>query len=506
MPDPIRETLADLRERGLYRRLRAVGPAADHGGAGPRVTLDGREVLCFASNNSLDLARDPRVADALRRGLQRWGWGAGASRLLAGHTEAHEALEADLADVLGAEAALVFPTGYMTNLGAVTALVGRGDTIVMDRACHASLYDAAAMSRARLARYPQGDAAAAAEALAAHPREKRGGSPHPPRREAEDPPRGMREDPPRGRMLLVTDAVFSMDGRRAPLGALARAAEARGAMLLLDEAHAIGVLGATGAGLAEEVFGSEHGAPSDSRSHPANVLRGGPPGPPRRHDSARPVRAARESLLPTLFVRVGTLSKALGGVGGFVAASREVIDLLVNRARPFIYTTALPAAACEAAREALRILRTEPERRTRLHHLSRHLRTRLRDEGFGLGPADHAAAAARETYPARWPSRAAAHERPAGSAAASEGRRAGTSVDADPARPPTPIVPVLFGEAERALAAAAALLEQGIFCPAVRPPTVPPRTSRLRISLTAAHTEEDLERLVAALVAARDRA
>jgi len=229
MPDSIRDTLADLHASGLYRRLRALGPAAwlrpgqaglCPGGAGPRVRLDGREVLLFASNNYLGLAADPRVADALRRGVQRWGWGAGASRLLAGHTEAHEALEADLAAFLGAEAALVFPTGYMTNLGAVTALVGRGDTIVMDRACHASLYDAVRLAGARLARYPQCDAAAAVRSLTVAAR-KAGA----------------------GRTLLATDAVFSMDGRRAPLAGLAAAARARDAMLLVDEAHAIGVLG-----------------------------------------------------------------------------------------------------------------------------------------------------------------------------------------------------------------------------------------------------------------------
>ena len=428
MPDPIRETLADLRKGGLYRRLRAVGPAA-----GPRATLDGREVLLFASNNYLGLAADPRVAEALRRGAQRWGWGAGASRLLAGHTEAHAALEADLAAWLGAEAALVFPTGYMTNLGAVTALAGRGDTVVMDRACHASLYDAAAMARARLVRYPQCDAAAADRSLAVAarkgPRSRAGDASHSRAvglrtHRAE---RGGPGDPPRGRMLLATDAVFSMDGRRAPLSALAAAARARGAALLLDEAHALGVLGENGAGLAEE-----HGIGDKTT------------------------------------VRVGTLSKALGGVGGFVAASRDLVDLLVNRARPFIYTTALPAAACEAARQALRILQAEPERRRRLHEASRRLRTRLREEGFDLGPAGDAGAGA--------------------------------------APPPTPIVPVILGEAERALAAAAALLERGIFCPAVRPPTVPPGTSRLRISLTAEHTEDDINRLVAALLAARDGA
>ncbi len=463
--DPIRRTLADLRARGLYRRLRAVGPAADRGAAGPRLCLDGREVLCFASNNYLDLAGEARVADALRRGLERWGWGAGASRLLAGHTDAHAVLEADLAAWLGAEAALVFPTGYVANLGAVTALAGRSDAIVMDRACHASLYDAAAMSRARLVRYPQCDAAAAAELLI-----KKKGAAGLRSRRAErgerggngDPPRGKSEGPPAGRTLLVTDAVFSMDGRRAPLADLAGAARSCGAALLVDEAHALGVLGDGGGGLAEAVFGESRQAP------PAELPRGGPPRPPRTQSGARRAGRppARDSSVPDAFLRVGTLSKALGGVGGFVAASREVIDLLVNRARPFIYTTALPAAACEAAREALRILRAEPDRRTRLHALSRLARTRLREEGFDLGPAG--------------------------------------SEETDAAAPPTPIVPVLFGEPERALAAAAALLERGIFCPAVRPPTVPAGTSRLRVSLTAAHTEDDVARLVAALVTMRE--
>ncbi|MEA3366724.1 MAG: aminotransferase class I/II-fold pyridoxal phosphate-dependent enzyme, partial [Planctomycetota bacterium] len=366
MPDHVADTLARLRDRGLYRRLQALGSAAGlrpgkaglcPGGAGPRVRLSGREVLLFASNNYLGLATDARVAEALCRGVQRWGWGAGASRLLAGHTDAHEALETDLAAFLGAEAALVFPTGYMTNLGAVTALVGRGDTVVLDRACHASLYDAVRLAGARLVRYPECDAAAAVRSLTV----------------------AARKAGP-GRTLLATDAVFSMDGRRAPLAALAAAALARDAMLLVDEAHAIGVLGPSGAGLAEEVFGKVSQAPFPANGHGeiprlASLAR----------DDIAPGKGPEPILPPAVFVRVGTLSKALGGVGGFVAASRDVIDLLVNRARPFIYTTALPAAACEAAREALRILQAEPERRLRLHDLARHLRTHLREEGFDLG-------------------------------------------------------------------------------------------------------------------------
>ena len=383
-PDFVRRTLEDLQAHGLYRRLVAVGSAA-----GPHVELGGRTVLQFASNNYLGLANDPRVRDAARRAIDRWGWGAGASRLLAGHTDAHAALEADLAAFKGAEAALVFPTGYMTNLGVLTSLVGRGDVVLADRENHASLYDAIRLSGGLLHRYRHADAGAAADLAARY-----AGAP--------------------GRRLLVTDTVFSMGGDLAPLAELAGLAQECGAMFVLDEAHSTGVLGPTGAGLAEALGIS------------SGVTAG-----------------------------VGTLSKALGGIGGFAAGSREVCDLLVNRARPFLYTTALPAAACEAARAALEIVRTEPQRRRRVLDLAARLRGRLRDEGFDIGKSE------------------------------------------------TPIVPILVGEAEAAMKVAAALLGRGIFCPAIRPPTVPPGTSRLRASVTAEHTEEDIERLVAALVDAR---
>ena len=382
--DFVRRTLEDLKRRDLYRALVAVGSAA-----GPRVRVGGRELVHFASNNYLGLAGDVRVREALVRAVERWGWGAGASRLMAGHTEAHEALEADLAAFKHTEAALVFPTGYQTNLGVVTALAGRGDVVVMDRACHASLYDGVQLSGAARARYAPRDAADAARVFAKHADAG-------------------------GRRLLATDAVFSMDGACAPLEALADLAKREGAMLLVDEAHATGVLGPTGAGLAEEA-----------------------------------------GVAGAVTASVGTLSKALGGLGGFVAASREVCDLLVNRARPFLFTTALPAAACEAARAALAIVRAEPERRARLLALSERLRSALRDEGCDTGDSR------------------------------------------------TPIVPVFCGEAQGALDLAASLLEAGLFCPAIRPPTVPPGTSRLRVSLTSEHTEEDVARLVAAIAEAR---
>ncbi|HUU89636.1 MAG TPA: 8-amino-7-oxononanoate synthase [Phycisphaerae bacterium] len=434
MPDPdfIRDTLSRLKAKGLHRRLVALGSAAGRrhgeaglcpGGAGPHVEIAGRWVLQFASNNYLGLANDPRVKEAARKGIERWGWGAGASRLVSGHTEAHAALEADLAAFKHTEAALVFPTGYMTNLGVVTALAGRGDTVVMDRANHASLYDAVRLSGARLVRYPQADAGAAARLLEEH----RGGT---------------------GRRLLVTDTVFSMDGRCAPLAELADLCRSGNCMLVLDEAHAIGVLGPTGAGLAEEL----------------GVTEG-------------------------ITASVGTLSKALGGIGGFVAASRDVCDLIVNRARPFIYTTALPAAACEAARAALQIVRAEPERRRRLLALARRLRTRLREEGFDVG-AKKEQKRGHSTFSAgTQPS----HREP-------QGQKAECPLFSLFS---TPIIPIILGDPERALAFAAALLEEGIFCPAIRPPTVPPGTSRLRVSVTAEHTDDDVERLLSALVRIR---
>jgi 8-amino-7-oxononanoate synthase len=421
-PDFIRQTLDDLRARDLYRRLVAVGSAA-----GPRISVGGREVLQFASNNYLGLAGDPRVREAAVRAIERWGWGAGASRLLAGHTDAHAAIEADLAAFKGTEAALVFPSGYMANLGAVTALVGRGDIVACDRENHASIYDAVRLSGAELARYPHGDVAAAVELLNSQ------SAIHNPQ------------------LLLVTDTVFSMGGDVAPLAELAAACRVRGAMLLVDEAHALGVLGPTGAGLAEEMGAVPFSRCCEKGTVPISAKTGTAP------VSERPETGAAPFFGDAITASVGTLSKALGGVGGFVVASRDVIELLVNCARPFIYSTALPAAACEAARAALAIVRSEPERRTRLLALADRLRRALCERGFDCGRSE------------------------------------------------TPIIPVIVGDPARALAMAGSLFERGIFCPAIRPPTVPPGTSRLRISLTAEHTEEDIDLLVEALVASRDK-
>jgi len=373
----IDDVLGAIRRDGLWRQLRTVDSPP-----GPEIVVDGRRVLQFASNDYLSLATDLRLAEAAGAAVARFGTGSSASRLIVGTHGAVTELERQLADFKGTEAALVLPTGYMANLALVTVLAGPGDAVFADRLCHASILDAIALSRARLVTWKHNDPASLASRL----RDKAGYR----------------------RRLVVTESVFSMDGDEASLAELAAVTRAHGAMFVVDEAHATGVFGPTGAGVGEEQ-GLGSGA---------------------------------------LTATVGTLSKALGGLGGFIAASRAVIDLVVNRGRPFVYTTGIPPAQAAAAMAALEIVRQEPERRERLLALACSLRERLRAAGWTV----------------------------------SAGR--------------SPIIPVIVGEAERALALSGGLWEQGILVPAIRPPTVPRGTSRLRISLTCGHTEEQVERLI----------
>ncbi len=286
-----REELAELGRRGLRRHLEPLASPQ-----GPVVRIAGQSLVNFSSNDYLGLAADPRVASALVAGIERWGVGAGASRLVVGDTEAHRRLEARLAAFEGTEAALVLNGGYPGNLGIVQALVGRGDLVVSDALNHASLVDGCRLSRAEVAVVPHADPDAVARALA------RGGF---------------------RRKLVVTDAVFSMDGDAAPLRSLAEVCARAGAALLVDEAHATGVLGARGAGGCEAA-----GVQPD--------------------------------------VRMGTLGKALGGFGAYAATSRAVVDLLVNRARSVVFSTTLPPALCEALVVAVDLLEHDPELRPRL--------------------------------------------------------------------------------------------------------------------------------------------
>ncbi len=374
--------LEDLaqRERAVLYRARRVrtGPPGDLIHAG------GREYLAFCSNDYLGLAAHPAVRDACIAGAREYGVGSGAAHLITGHCAAHHALEEELAAYVGRPRALLFSTGYMANLGVVDALLGRGDQVLEDRLNHASLLDAGRLSGARLVRYPHGDAAALARALAAGTARRR---------------------------LVVTDGVFSMDGDLAPLPELARAAHAAGAWLMVDDAHGLGVVGEQGGGALEH-FGLGMDA------------------------------------VPVL---MGTLGKAFGTFGAFVAGSAALIESLIQHARTYVYTTAPPPAMAEAARAALGVARAEPWRRARLHALVQR---------FQAGA-----------------------------------RRIGLPVTGST----TPIQPLMVGTARAALALSRALEDHGLLVTAIRPPTVPAGTARLRVTFSAVHEDAHVDRLLEVL-------
>jgi 8-amino-7-oxononanoate synthase len=381
-PNPlawITEELAALETHDLRRRLRTHrGPQA------AQLEIDGRALVNFGSNDYLGLAADRRLAEAVALATRQDGWGSGASPLVVGHGQRHQRLEERLAEFEGTEAALLFTSGYAANVGAVTALVGRGDAVYSDALNHASLVDGCRLSRAAVHVYRHNDDG--------HLETLLGES------------RGFR------RSLIVTDSVFSMDGDLAPLAKLAELAERFHAMLLVDEAHATGVFGAHGRGLAESLGVEER-----------------------------------------IDVRVGTLSKALGCAGGFVSGSRALVDWLVNKARPYVFSTAAPQAICAAALAALDIVRDEPERRKTLLARAMKLRAALVGQGWQTGTT------------------------------ASQ------------------IIPIVVGEPARALAISAALSERGYFVPAIRPPSVPAGQARLRIGLSYGHSDEQLDGLIRAM-------
>ncbi|HSM93547.1 MAG TPA: 8-amino-7-oxononanoate synthase [Anaeromyxobacteraceae bacterium] len=376
--DWIDGALADLEAKGLRRSLETIGPAQ-----GPVVEVGGRSLVNLCSNDYLGLAADARLRRAAAEAALREGAGSGASRLVAGDLPIHGELERAIAAFHGTEAALLFNSGYHANAGLPPALVGRGDAIFSDVLNHASIVDGAILSRADFVRYRHCDV----EELS-----------------------GLLARSTARRKLVVTDAVFSMDGDAAPLREIAALCERHGAMLYVDEAHAVGVLGPTGAGLAEELG----------------------------------VKAQVD-------VEMGTLGKALGSFGAYAAGERRLRDLLLTRARSFVFTTALPPAACGATLAALAIVRGEPERRARLRALCDRMRAGLTALGF------------------------------------------------DVSRVVSPIFPVVLGSEARALAAAAGLRDRGWFVRAIRPPTVPAGTSRLRVALSAALTEPQLDGFLGAL-------
>nr|VFJ72296.1 MAG: 8-amino-7-oxononanoate synthase [Candidatus Kentron sp. FM]VFJ72478.1 MAG: 8-amino-7-oxononanoate synthase [Candidatus Kentron sp. FM]VFK19704.1 MAG: 8-amino-7-oxononanoate synthase [Candidatus Kentron sp. FM] len=438
--DTLRPLLEEHERAGL-RRVRSVLTTPQ----GVEVKIDGRRYLSFCSNNYLGLANDPRVVAAFQRGAGRYGVGSGAASVVAGHYRAHHALEEELAAFTGRERALIFSTGYMANLGIVSALAGRGDAVFEDRLNHASLLDAATLSRAHLKRYAHTDPAALWAALAAGNGAKR--------------------------RLVVTDGVFSMDGDVAPLPALAAIGREYGAWLVVDDAHGLGVLGKNGGGSLEHF-----GLGSDA--------------------------------VPIL---MGTLGKALGVFGAFVAGDHAVVEYLMQKARPFIFTTALPPAVAEAARASLAIVREEPWRREHLMGLV--VRFRAGAEGLGLtlggaattGREPDRSPSEREPAPRKGPisnETAVRSPRTPGlyqslSKHASTPRKG--PISNETAVRSTPIQPVLVGDSHRAVAISAALRKKGFFVQAIRPPTVPKGSARLRITFSATHEPMQVDRLLDAL-------
>jgi len=373
------QQLSELAQADQLRVRRIVDGPQD-----ASMVVDGKRVVNYASNDYLGLANHPKVVEAAMRALKRYGLGAGASHMVSGHMRAHHELEEKLADYVSLPKALLFGSGYAANIGILTALAGRGDTIFADKLNHACLNDGALLSRATFKRYPHGDLVMLGAMLA-----------------------GAKDG---GRKLIVTDAVFSMDGDIAPLPELLKLAEAHDALLVIDDAHGFGVLGYRGKGTLEHF-----------------------------------------NLKSERIVYMATLGKAAGGYGAFVAGHEDIIEWILQSARSYIFTTATPPAIAAAMQASLLVMQEDRER-------LKHLRTLI--DFFG------------------------------------------DSLKLQFAKLPfsqTAIQPVMIGDNATALAFAEALRDRHMFVPAIRPPTVPPGTARLRVSLSAAHTADDLFDLITAL-------
>jgi len=368
--------LEKRRQQGLYRSRRIhEGPQA------PVMTIDGRPVLSFCSNDYLGLANHPEVVRAFQSAANEYGVGAGAAHLVNGHSRVHHELEDALAEFTGRERALLFSTGYMANLGVASALIGRGDTVLEDRLNHASLIDAGLLSGARLQRYIHADVTSLESKLVGD---------------------SNRE------CLIMTDGVFSMDGDIAPLPELAALASKHEAWFMVDDAHGIGVLGERGRGSLEH-FG------------------------------------LTQADVPIL---MGTLGKGLGTAGAFVAGSEDLVEYLIQSARTYIYTTAMPAAIAAATLASLRLVDSEGWRREKLQTLITRFRAGIEQLGLELMPSS------------------------------------------------TPIQPLVVGDAGQAVAMSEALLKRDMLVTAIRPPTVPQGTARLRFTFSAEHTENQVDQLL----------
>jgi 8-amino-7-oxononanoate synthase len=370
----IAERLEKIRAQGRYRFLRTVLSPQ-----GPEFILDGKKVICLSSNNYLGLASHPVLIQSAIDALHKYGVGAGASRLISGNMELHLKLEEKIARFKRSERALVFNSGYHANIGIIQALVGKGDYIYSDELNHASIIDGARLSRATIRVYPHCDTQKLSQMI--------------------------EEDGNGGTKLIVTDSVFSMDGDIAPLEELVRIKERYNALLMIDEAHATGVVGSQGRGVADKL-----------------------------------------GLTDKIDITMGTLGKALGCFGAYVCGSAEMIEYLINSARSFIFSTALPPAVVASAITALEILESQPELIEQLHRNASFMRDGLKNLGLPIPDGE------------------------------------------------TPIIPLIIGEELKTMKICDALLERGVFAHGIRPPSVPPGTSRLRITVMATHTKEHLEK------------
>jgi 8-amino-7-oxononanoate synthase len=380
MIDALQRRLTSRHQQSRYRERRVLETAQ-----GPRVVVDGREFLLFCSNDYLGLANHPQLVAAMQHAAQTYGVGGGASHLVCGHSALHHRLEERLAEVTGRDRALLFSTGYMANLGTVTALMGKGDHILEDRLNHASLLDAGLLSGAKFQRFHHND--------------------------LDDLERRLKKLPATGQRLLVVDAVFSMDGDIAPLPQLAALAKKYDAYLMADDAHGFGVLGHTGAGCCE-LFG------------------------------------LGQDQLPVL---MGTLGKGIGSFGAFIAGSELLIESLIQFARPYIYTTAMPPAVAAASLASLDLLSAEAWRREHLIVLINRFKEGAAKLALPLMASN------------------------------------------------TPIQPLLVGDEALAMKISADLEAEGVLVSAIRPPTVAVGQSRLRITITAGHSAADVDVLLAAL-------
>ncbi|MEE9152977.1 MAG: 8-amino-7-oxononanoate synthase [candidate division NC10 bacterium] len=381
MSDFFGREIERLKRKDSYRWLRAM-----EGAAAPRMQVDGREVIVLCSSNYLGLATHPRLKAAAIEATEELGVCSAASRLISGNNELYRTLEKRLAVFKGREAALVYSTGYMANLGVISAVVGEGDVIYTDALSHASIIDGCRLSRAAVEIFPHNDL----DALEARLKSDR----------------GFR------RKLIVVDGVYSMDGDLAPLPDLTKLAKSYDAMLMLDDAHGTGILGERGGGTAEH-FGLEGSDGVD--------------------------------------IEIGTLGKALGSFGAYVVGSQSLREYLINRSRSFIFTCALAPSALAAAIASLELLEEEPGMRHRLWDNVRHFREGLHRLGLSTEPSV------------------------------------------------THILPVMTSERQKTMAITERLLELGVFCQGIRPPTVPPGSSRLRFTVTAEHTPDDLDQALKAI-------